>query len=105
MKALWLGVFTLGLLPVGAGTPRSIVAGQRTELRKQTFIGLVTRNPAQDPKDHISRYVMYDETRKKNYYLDDRGKAAKFNDKKAKIEGTLDSTNRTIHVDSITSPD
>ena len=76
---------------------------QRPEPTKETFIGEVTRNPEidYDSMDQLYRHIIYDETRKMNYFLDDNGKAEKYDEKKVEIEGTLERQDTAIHVDSI----
>ena len=47
------------------------------------------------------RYILYDETRKTNYFLDAGRKADQYENKKVEIEGNLEQKNTTIRVDSI----
>ena len=86
---------------------RLTTAHQRSEPRKETFIGEVTRNPEidYDSMDQLYRYIIYDENRKTNYFLDDDGKAEKYDEKKVEIEGTLERKNTAIRVDSIKALD
>jgi len=74
---------------------------------KETFIGQVTRNPEidYDSMDQLYRYIIYDENRKTNCYLDDDRKAEKYDEKKVEIEGTLERKNTAIRVDSIKALD
>jgi|SRR5579862_4927126 len=80
---------------------------QRSESPKETFIGEVTRNPEidYDSMDQLYRHVIYDETRKTNYFLDDDGKAEKYDQRKVEIEGNLERKNTAIRVDSIKALD
>jgi len=86
---------------------RLTTAHQRSEPRKETFIGEVTRNPEidYDSMDQLYRHIIYDQTRKVNYFLDDDGKAEKYDEKKVEIEGTLERKDTAIHVDSIKALD
>ena len=80
---------------------------QRSESPKEAFIGEVTRNPEidYDSMDQLYRHIIYDQTRKVNYFLDDDGKAEKYDEKKVEIEGTLERKDTAIHVDSIKALD
>ena len=93
---------TLGL-SASCGSVRQTSAHQRTASPQETFIGEVTRNPQidNDPKDQEFPDIIYDENRKSNYYLDDRGEARKYYERKVEITGTLDQKNTTIRVNSI----
>lgn len=99
------------VLFLGIGTSYASVrrasANQRSNSRKETFTGEVTRNPEidYDSMDQLYRHVICDETRKTNYYLDDNGKAEKYDGKKVEIEGTLERRNTAIRVDSIKESD
>ena len=86
---------------------RLATAHQRSELRKETFTGEVTRNPEidYDSMDQLYRHIIYDETRKMNYFLDDDGKAEKYDEKRVEIEGTLERKDTAIRVDSIKALD
>ena len=74
------------VLFLGLGTSDASVqiatAHQRSEPPKETFIGEVTRNPEidYDSMDQLYRHIIYDETRTMNYFLDDDGKAEKFDE-------------------------
>jgi hypothetical protein len=99
------------VLFLGLGTTHASVqlttAHQRSEPRKETFIGEVTRNPEidYDSMDQLYRHIICDQTRKMNYFLDDNGKAEKYDEKKVEIEGTLERKDTAIHVDSIKALD
>jgi hypothetical protein len=93
------------------GTPHASVqlttAHQRSEPRRETFVGEVTRNPEidYDSMDQLYRHIICDETRKMNYFLDDDGKAERYDEKKVEIEGTLERKDTAIRVDSIKALD
>ncbi len=78
-------------------------AHKRSESRKETFVGEITRNPEieYDSMDQLYRYILYDEARKTNYYLDDNGKAEKYDEEKVEIEGILKANGTVIRVNSI----
>ena len=88
-------------------TVRLTTAHHRSEPRKETFTGEVTRNPEidYDSMDQLYRHIIYDETRKMNYFLDDDGKAEKYDEKRVEIEGTLERKDTAIRVDSIKALD
>ena len=70
---------------------RLTTAHQRSEPRKETFIGGVTRNPEidYDSMDQLYRHIIYDETRKMNYFVDDDGKAEKYDEIKGRDRRNL----------------
>lgn len=47
------------------------------------------------------KFVLYDATAKTAYELDDQDKAKDLAGQKVKVEGTLNSSTKTIHVDKI----
>jgi len=82
-------------------------AHQRSEPQKETFTGEVTRNPEidYDSMDQQYRYIIYDEIRKNNYFLDADVKVERYDEKRVEIEGTLEQKNTAIRVDSIKALD
>jgi hypothetical protein len=48
-----------------------------------------------------SHFVLYNKTTKATYQLDDQKKPEKFAGRHVQINGTLDSSSHTIHIDSI----
>jgi 3-mercaptopyruvate sulfurtransferase SseA len=90
---LFLGLYT-GYPSAGAS------ARQLPESHKRTFTGAVTRNP--DNRDLQDMYILYDQTQKTNYFLDDARKAEQFDGTEVEVVGTPEKGNTTIHVDSIT---
>ena len=48
-----------------------------------------------------SKLMLYDSARKTAYMLDDQSKAEEFAGQDVKVEGTLDHSTNTIHVDKI----
>lgn len=90
---LALGAYT------GYASVHSTDTHQTSESRQETFTGKVTMNS--DNRDFSYEYILYDEVRKMNYFLDDSGKARDFDQKRVAIKGTLDQRNFAIHVDSI----
>jgi hypothetical protein len=73
--------------------------------RTQTFTGEVSRSP--DDRERQTPYILYDQTRQMNYFLDDNGNngaLARYNDHEIQVTGTLDRAGDTIHVQSIQSP-
>jgi hypothetical protein len=99
-------VLFLGLGATDASV-RLATAHRRSEPPKETFIGEVTRNPEidDDSMDQLYRHILYDESRKMNYFLDDDGKAEKFDERKVEIQGTLERKKTAICVDSIKALD
>jgi len=55
--------------------------------------------------DQQYRYIIYDEIRKNNYFLDAGGKVERYDEKRVEIEGTLERQNTAIRVDSIKALD
>ena len=47
------------------------------------------------------KFVLYDASKKTTYELDDQDKAKDLAGQKVNVEGTLDSSTKTIHVDKI----
>ena len=88
---------------VGCATVRRTSSPQPSNSPEETFIGEVTRNPEVDYDNKYQRFpdILYDETRKSNFYLDDDGKARQYYERRVKIEGTLEQKDTTIRVDSI----
>ena len=95
-------VLTLGF-STSCASIRQTTAYQRSNSPKETFIGEVTRNPEVDYDNKYQQFpdIIYDETRKSNYYLDDDGKARKYYQRRVEIEGTLEQKDTTIRVESI----
>jgi hypothetical protein len=48
-----------------------------------------------------AKFVLYDASKKTTYELDDQDKAKDLAGQKVNVEGTLDSSTKTIHVDKI----
>jgi hypothetical protein len=78
---------------------RSTRTNQQSEAQKETFTGKITRNS--DNRDLSDQYILYDQMRMMNYFLDNNEKVERFDQKKVEITGTLSRDNTTIHVDSI----
>jgi hypothetical protein len=80
----WISYLAAGVLFVGLGanvghsatTPLS--THQQSDSQKLTFVGKVTRNS--DNRDLQDQYILYDENRMQNFYLDDTQKAQNFDD-------------------------
>jgi hypothetical protein len=91
----------LVLLGLGAGYTGVPLASahERSGYQQMTFVGLVTTNP--DSRDQREKYIVRDENGMMNYFLYDSGKAAKSDEMRVRIVGTLNHSNTTIHVDSI----
>jgi hypothetical protein len=103
-RFLYLAATALMLGLIGScASVRQTSAHQRTSSPEETFIGEVTRNPEIDYDNKYQKFpsIIYDETRKSNYYLDDDGKAQQYAERRVQIEGTLEQKNTTIRVDSI----
>jgi hypothetical protein len=97
--ALSLRIATTGEL-AKAKVPQS--QNQQVPSRKQTFTGEVTRS--KDSRNRQTPFIIYDGTRKKNYFLDyngDNKELAKHVGKEVQITGTLNSSGDTIQVESI----
>jgi hypothetical protein len=97
--ALSLGLATTGEL-AKAKVPQS--QNQQVQSQRQTFTGEVTRSP--DPRNRLTPFIIYDRTRKTNYFLDyngDNQELAKHEGKEVQITGTLNSSANTIQVESI----
>lgn len=48
-----------------------------------------------------AKFVLYDASKKTTYELDDQDKAKDLAGQKVNVEGTLDSSTKTIHIDKI----
>jgi hypothetical protein len=66
----------------------------------QTFVGKVTRNHNAHQADRL-HFVLYDENRKYNFYLDGLSARAKYQGERVEITGTLDEKDAIIHVQTI----
>ena len=90
-------------LSTSCASVRLTSAHQRSDSPMETFTGELTRNPEidYDNKSQEFRHIIYDETRKTNYYLDDEGKAQRYDQKRVEIQGMLEQNNTTIRVESI----
>jgi hypothetical protein len=96
--ALSLGLATTGEL-AKAKVPQS--QNRQVQSQTQTFTGEVTRT--KDPRNRLTPFIIYDRTRKMNYFLDYNGnnqELAKHEGKQVQITGTLSSA-ETIQVESI----
>ena len=92
--ALSLGFATTGEL-AKAKFPQS--QNQQVHSQRQTFTGEVTRSP--DPRNRLTPFIIYDRTRKMNYFLDHNGdnqELAKHEGKEVQITGTLNDSADTI---------
>jgi hypothetical protein len=70
--------------------------------KTQTFTGELTRSP--DSRERQTPYILYDQTRRTNYFLDDNGNnlnLARYNDDDVRVTGTLNRAGDTIHLQSI----
>ena len=97
--ALSLRIATTGEL-AKAKVPQS--QNQQVQSQRQTFTGEVTRS--QDPRNRLTPFIIYDRTRKMNYFLDyngDNQELAKHEGKEVQITGTLNRSADTIQVESI----
>lgn len=108
----FLSVLLASVLPLAAATlaqdpggppypnpPRQSQPQDQPQNRDQsevkTFAGKITKSNG--------KYVLEDPTVSSSYYLDDVKLARKFEGKNVVVTGTLDATNRTIHVRKIES--
>ena len=97
-------VFFLGLTPaVSHAATAPANKHEQADTQKLMFAGKVTRTS--DNRDFQNQYILYDQTRMRNFYLDDDVKARDYDQKNVQITGTLDSANDTIHIDSIKALD
>lgn len=97
MAALFLGI------AAGVGLAKAKTS-QSTEVKPQTqtFTGEVTRSA--DTREHQTPYILYDQTTRTNYFLDDNGNnpdPARYNGDDVQVTGTLNRAGDTIHVQSI----
>jgi hypothetical protein len=90
-------------LSTSCASVRLASAHQRFGSQKEHFAGEIPRNPeiGYNSMDQLYRLIIYDETRKTNYFLDDNGKAEIYDGKKVEIEGMLERKNTDIRFDSI----
>jgi hypothetical protein len=98
MKKIVLSV--AGALLVLAGAPmigRAAVPPtsmqQQSEQQSKTFSGTITK--------HGDSFVLNDAANKTSYMLDDGQKASRYEGKKVKVTGTVDTASNTIHVETI----
>jgi hypothetical protein len=71
MVAILAGVALVARLAISASHLQAKVPqsqSQQLRSQEQTFTGEVTRSP--DTRDRQTRFVIYDQTRKTNYFLD-----------------------------------
>jgi hypothetical protein len=66
----------------------------------QIFVGTVSRIPEDNPAPSKT-WMIYDDSHRANFFLDDPNDAARFEGERAKVEGTLDGTDHAIRVESI----
>ena len=66
---------------------------QQSEQQSKTFSGTITK--------HGDSFVLNDPANKTSYMLDDGQKASRYEGKKVKVTGTVDTASNTIHVETI----
>lgn len=66
---------------------------QQSEQQSKTFSGTITK--------HGDSFVLNDAANKTSYMLDDGQKASRYEGKKVKVTGTVDTASNTIHVETI----
>jgi hypothetical protein len=84
-------------IPGRANGPAT-ASNKRQAPQIQTFVGVL--EGTNEPREWIN-YIIYDDARKSNFFLDDDWKSEKYIGHIVKIAGTLDERNRIIHVQSI----
>jgi len=99
-RAIFLVVFALSVLPIsivgipaGPGRPLAISQANPQQSAAQTFTGTIVKSG--------DIFKLDDKANKVSYMLDDTQRAGKFDGKKVKVTGTLDSKAAMIHVESI----
>ena len=100
--ALWVTAALLFVvIPVSVGHAKTThPQSPQTQPQNQTFIGEVTRST--DARERQTPFIIYDQTRKMNYFLDDNGnnnEVGQYNSREVQVTGTLERN--TIHVKSI----
>lgn len=68
-------------------------AEPKAQAKSQTFLGTIMKSG--------NEFVFSDDATKLSYQLDDQQTASKFDGKKVRVVGMLDSTNKLIRVQSI----
>jgi hypothetical protein len=85
------------VIPGYANSPAS-PSRHKSQTQAQTFIGEL-QGPVEN-REWVD-LILYDQTRKANFYLDDNWKAENYVGHKVKVIGTLDEKNAIIHPESI----
>jgi hypothetical protein len=102
------GMLSIGL-SAGSGhatvraTPPHAQASQSQTGQQGRFTGEISPNP-DNGKDRTPPYVLYDENRKTDFYLDEERTNENLDNyigKTVEITGTLDAKNDVIHIESI----
>jgi hypothetical protein len=85
-------VFT-GAPMIGRAAAPPTSMQQQSEQQSKTFSGTITK--------HGDSFVLNDAANKTSYMLDDGQKASRYEGKKVKVTGTVDTASNTIHVETI----
>jgi hypothetical protein len=72
---------------------------RQTRPANQTFIGQITQNP--DNRNLQDEWVLYDQTKMTNYFVDGNEDFAKYVGEKIEVTGSLNQANDTIHAASV----
>src|SRR5579863_6534213 len=73
-------------------------ASRQAQSQTQTFIGQITTFPSDR---YPVPFVIYDQDRKENYFVDDNSKVEKYEEKIVEITGTLNKAKNTIKIESV----
>jgi hypothetical protein len=72
---------------------------QKAHATNETFTGQITRNP--DNRNLQDEYVLYDQDKMTNYFVDGNEDFDKYVGEKVEITGSLDQARETIHAKSV----
>jgi hypothetical protein len=90
-------------IPVGIGHAKTALPqSPQARPQNQTFIGEVSRSS--NSRERQTPFILYDQTRKMNYFLDDDGNNLQLGQdygREVQVTGTLNRAGDTIHAQSI----
>jgi hypothetical protein len=88
--------FFIGMIGMpGYAKDRTTPSRQQADSQIQTFVGVL--EGTNEPREWIN-FIIYDDARKSNFFLDDDWKAERFIGHVVKVTETLDEKNRIIHL-------
>ncbi len=99
-SCLFCAALLAGAAPIwGRSYARAPGVARQTHATNQTFIGQITRNP--DNRNLQDQWVLYDQTKMTNYFVDGNEDFAKYVGEKIEVMSSLDRSTQTIHAESV----